>query len=160
MVLEWVGLQCLTLLVQMRRRYVLTRERTLPQLEWDTERQRVPAPVLMDRLSSALAASTWAAVALQSWQSHGGRHPLRLPRASHIWRPSRVQLLRRRHDRLATMHRALVKVSGGAGLGCKVPAAMTRFGHGLQNISAIHFYGKGHASSAVNEIEAVLLSNS
>lgn len=98
---------------QMCRRYVWEREHILPQLQWEEERQRVPPPILEDRLLTALAASTWAAAALQLWQCHGGSRPLWLPHAHHdCSASSQAWLLRRRHHKLADMHRALLKVGG------------------------------------------------
>ena len=83
----------------------------LPQLQHEDGLQRVPAPIVEERLLKALASSTWAAAALRSWQCRGGGCPLRLPRGSHCSTAPGARLLQWRHNRLAAVHRALMKVS-------------------------------------------------
>ena len=97
--------------LQVQHRYLAAREHVLPQLQWDHEQHRVPQATLQERLIAALATSACTVAALQSWQCYGGKHPLSLLRATWNLGTSGAQLIGRRHDRLAHMHRAISKVS-------------------------------------------------
>jgi len=97
--------------LQVQHRYLAAREHVLPQLQWDHEQHRVPQATLQERLIAALATSACTVAALQSWQCYGGKHPVSLPRATWNSKMSGAQLIGRRHDRLAHIHRAILKVS-------------------------------------------------